>query len=93
MHRLGERTEQLGQRCGTLTQPSVSIPLLSLVLGALCLINHVTVKGHCASFLLVIVCLLVGLRVSIKTHFDGNRLADIGIDPFYSRPLFRYSRR
>jgi hypothetical protein len=93
MHRLGERTEQLGQRCGTLTQSNVSIPVLSLGLGALCLIDHVTVKGHCASSLLVIVCLRVDLPVSIKTHFDGNIIADIRIDPYYSRPLFRYSRR
>jgi hypothetical protein len=43
---LGERTEQLGECCGKLTQLGISLALLGLGLGALCLIDRVTVIEH-----------------------------------------------
>jgi hypothetical protein len=43
---LGERTEQLGECCGKLTQLGISLSLLGLGLGALRLIDQVTVIEH-----------------------------------------------
>jgi hypothetical protein len=43
---LGERTEQLGECCGKLTQLDISFSLLGLGLGALRLIDQVTVIEH-----------------------------------------------
>jgi hypothetical protein len=43
---LGEWTEQLGECCGKLTQLDISFSLLGLGLGALCLIDQVTVIDH-----------------------------------------------